>query len=49
MNDQVEVCTLRKNLHIFKINANNIISFVSQAVKNIKIGQKNSNLLQFAV
>jgi hypothetical protein len=33
----------------FKISANKIISFVSRAVKNIKIGQQNSNLLQFAV
>ena len=32
-----------------KISANNIISFLSQAVKNLKIGSQNSNLLQFAV
>ena len=47
--NQVEVCILRKNLQILKINANNIISFVSRAVKNIKIGKNHSNLLQFAV
>jgi len=47
--NQVEVCILRKNLQILKINANNIISFVSRAVKNIKIGNVSSNLLQFAV
>ena len=47
--NQVEVCILRKNLQILKINANTIISFVSQAVKNIKIGENYSNLLQFAV
>ena len=47
--NQVEVCILRKNLQILKTNANNIISFVSQAVKNIKIEKNYSNLLQFAV
>jgi len=47
--NQVEVCILRKNLQILKINANNLISFVSQAVKNSKIGKNDSKLIQFAV
>ena len=42
---QVEACILRKNLQNSKINATNLISFISEI---FNINRKSSNLLRFA-
>ena len=46
--NQVEVCNLRKNLQHLKLNANNIISFISKQV-NFNSVKNYSNTFKFAV